>query len=73
MTFILFDLESTFSYIFVKFDLGLTLVCDILDSPVHVSTTIGECGGDPCLLFLFYVIYSLLDLGRLIHFEHVRF
>ena len=42
MASVLFDLGSTYSYISVKFAIGLTLVCDILDHPVYVSTPVGE-------------------------------
>lgn len=42
MTSVLFDLGSTYSYVSVKFSLGLNMICDILDNPIHVSILIGE-------------------------------
>ncbi|WMV32385.1 hypothetical protein MTR67_025770 [Solanum verrucosum] len=42
MTYVLFDPGSTYSYVSVKFALGLNLICDTLDVVIHVSTPIGE-------------------------------
>ena len=42
MTNVLFDLDSTFSYVYVRFSSDLEMLCDILDDPIRVSTTIGE-------------------------------
>lgn len=42
MATILFDWGSTFSYVYSKFALDLDKVCDMLDSPVYVSTPTGD-------------------------------
>lgn len=38
----LFDLKFNYSYVSIQFTVGMNLVCDILDSPVYVSTLVGE-------------------------------
>lgn len=40
MYFVLFGLGSTYSYISIKFALGINLGCDVLDSPMHSLTPI---------------------------------
>lgn len=38
---LLFDLDSTFSYMFVNFSMGWDLDWEYLDTPIYVSTQIG--------------------------------
>ena len=40
MTFVLFDPESTFSYVSFSFATGLNLHCELLDMPIRVSTLV---------------------------------
>lgn len=39
---ILFNLGSTYSYVYVKFTLGLDMVCDMVEIPVYVTILIGD-------------------------------
>lgn len=41
MNFVLFDLSSTFSYVFVKFALWWDLECEFLNTFMYVSTLVG--------------------------------
>lgn len=38
MTDFLFDPDSTYSYVFLIFVWNFEITCDVLDSPIHVST-----------------------------------
>lgn len=42
MATILSDLGSTYSYVSIKFSLGLDMACDMLDFPLYVSTPVGD-------------------------------
>lgn len=42
MASIIFYLGSTYSYVSVKFDIGIKFVCDVLDFLIYVFTLIGE-------------------------------
>ncbi|WMV29196.1 hypothetical protein MTR67_022581 [Solanum verrucosum] len=42
MSNVLFDPDSTYSYVPMTFSLGLDLICDTLDAPIYVSTPVGE-------------------------------
>ena len=42
MASVLFDPESTFSYVSSSFATGLNLPCELLDMPFRVSTPVGE-------------------------------
>lgn len=42
MAFILFDMVSTSSYVFLQFVMGFNLVCDVIDYPIYVSASVGE-------------------------------
>lgn len=42
MDMVLFCLGSTNLYVFVKFAFGLDMVCDMLESYVYVSSSIGD-------------------------------
>ena len=42
MTSVLFDPESTFSYVSSSFANGLNLHCELLDMPIRVSTPVGK-------------------------------
>lgn len=39
---ILFNPGCTYSYVLVNFALGFNAICDVLDTPIYVSTPIGE-------------------------------
>lgn len=55
---------STYSYIFFNLALVLYMVSDILDSSVYMSTPIGDCNSDPCVLYLLFPIYGFPIFGR---------
>lgn len=38
----LFDMESTYSYLSISFTFDLDMLCVILDVPIHISSPIGE-------------------------------
>ena len=42
MSSVLFDLGSSFSYISTYFAVGLDMMCDTLDTPIFVSTPVGD-------------------------------
>lgn len=42
MATVLFDPVSTYSYIFVKFSLGLEMVCGMLDLHMYASSLVGD-------------------------------
>ena len=42
MSSVLFDPDSTFSYVSSAFAKGLNLHCELLDMPIRVSTLVGE-------------------------------
>lgn len=42
MTTFLFDLGSTFSYVFTYFVVDLCMICESVDNHVHVSSLVGD-------------------------------
>lgn len=56
MASILVDLGSTNSNVSVRFALGLDLFCDVLDSHVYVSTSIGDF---VVVTYLYHVCFGL--------------
>ena len=42
MTNVLFDLGSTYSYVFVRFASNIEMLCDVIDTLIRVSIPIGE-------------------------------
>lgn len=42
MVYVLFDLGSIYSYVYVQFVMGVNLVFDILDYPIYVPTLVRE-------------------------------
>lgn len=71
MTTILFDVTCNYSYVFVRFDLVLILVCDVLDSPVHMSTLVRD---SMVVTHVYCVcsnfIYGFLNFSRFYLFRH---
>lgn len=59
MATVLFGLSSSFSYTYVNFVVGLDMVCDLLDFPIHVSTPVG----DFVVVDMFYRSHSIMFMG----------
>lgn len=58
MTTILLDSGSTYSYVSVRFTLGLDFFCDVLDSLIYVSIPIGDS-----VVVTLYCSCSVLFMG----------
>lgn len=59
MATVLFDLDSSFSYMFVNFVVGLDMACDLLNFPIHMSTPIR----DFVVVDRIYHSYSIMFMG----------
>lgn len=71
MATILFDPDSTYSYLSINFALDFDVICDVLDSTVHISTAIRESVMFTDVYYAYsYFIYKILHLDCLGDFEH---
>lgn len=59
MASVLFNLGSTFSYISVRFALGLNMAYDMISAPIHVSTPVEDSN----IVTQFYREYLVVFMG----------
>lgn len=73
MATVLFDLGSTFSYVFVSFVVGLYMVCDIIDASIYVSTAIGDFVIIVKVYFSYFLVYGLSNFVDFVILDIVDF
>lgn len=74
IAYVLFDLGSIYSYVSIRFTLGLNLFCDVLKSLMYTSTLVGDSVMVTHMYHACFIIFSVFsDLGRLDHFGQAWF